>query len=73
MRQRPSTDAPLRGALIVSQSDGQTQDARTARQDSTPSRRGGRGVGAGLRGAGEGGLSPPGASSRACTYAQAQP
>ena len=31
MRPRPSTDAPFVAALIVSQSDGQTQDARTAR------------------------------------------
>ena len=74
MRPRPSTDAPFVAALIVSQSDGQTQDARTARQDSTPSRRGGRGVGAGLRGGGGGrALSAQGRGSEPCTYAQAQP
>lgn len=60
MRPRPSTDAPFVAALIVSQSDGQT-----GRQDSTPSRRGGRGVGAGLRGAGRAGSLRPGAGLRA--------
>lgn len=54
MRPRPSTDAPFVAALIVSQSDGQTQDARTARLAGEADAE--WGLGCGGRG---GGLSPP--------------
>ena len=69
MRPRPSTDAPFVAALIVSQSDGQTQDARTARLAGEADAEWGLGCG------GRGGrvLSAQGRGSEPCTYAQAQP
>lgn len=69
MRPRPSTDAPFVAALIVSQSDGQTQDARTARLAGEADAEWGLGCG----GRGGRALSAQGRGSEPCTYAQAQP